>query len=186
MLKHSIPMVVGAVLAGAAFAFTPSQPPEMPKPQKEHEWFKQLEGEWTTTGEMQMDANTPPVKSKGTESARMLGGFWMISTLKGEMMGIQFESLFTIGYDPEKKKYVGTWVDNMMPHMWKYEGELDETGKTLTLHTTGPCPKGSGKMRKFKEQMTIKDKDTRSFSSSMEEDDGKWTTFVRMESKRKK
>jgi hypothetical protein len=186
MIKVFAPVLLGAVCVGAAFALAPQQPPEMPKPVKEHEWLKQIEGEWETTGEMQMAPDQPVIKSKGIEKNRMNGAFWLVSNQKGECMGMTMECVFTLGYDPSKKKYVGTWIDNMTPHLWSYEGEVDSAGKTLTLLTKGPDPMAPGKTRNFKEVLTIKDKDHRTFTSSMQGDDGKWTTFVKMESKRKK
>lgn len=49
--------------------------------------------------------------SKGVETNRMLGGFWLVSEFKGEFFGAPFEGRSQLGYDPIKKKYVGTWID---------------------------------------------------------------------------
>ena len=67
--------------------------------------------------------------------------------------------------------------------LWSYTGSVDDTGKILTLDTEGPGP--DGKPAKFKEVITVKDKDHKEFTSSMEKD-GKWLTFVRMQYTRKK
>jgi hypothetical protein len=125
-------------------------------------------------------------EARGTATARMLGGFWVVGEGKTEMMGFSFSNILTLGYDPEKKKYVGTWVDSMTSYMWKYEGTLDDTGKVLTLNTEGPCPMAPGKISKFKEVIEFKNKDHYTFASSIQGDDGKWTTFVTIDSKRKK
>jgi hypothetical protein len=74
----------------------------------------------------------------------------------------------------------------MMSQLWKYEGTLDASGKKLTLETQGPCPLQPGKTFNFREVIEIKDKDTKVFTSSMQGEDGKWTTFVTVTSKRKK
>src|SRR5687768_14313749 len=100
---------------------------KMPQPTKEHEWLGQRAGEWESECEVVMAPGQPAVKGKGSESGRKLGGFWVIGEGKNEMMGgMKVSSVMTLGYDVAKKKYVGTWVDSMQNHMWKYEGTLDE------------------------------------------------------------
>src|SRR5262245_2273395 len=124
MKKIAVAGFVMALLAGATVVRA-QQTPELPKPGKEHQWLQQLAGEWDCDVEMYMEPGKPPQKCKGTESIRSLGGFWTLSEQKGEFMGMSFNGLLTLGYDPEKEKYVGTWVDNMTNYLWKYEGSLD-------------------------------------------------------------
>jgi len=180
-------VLLSSLALSAAEEAKPSQPQEMkmPQPQKEHEWMKQLNGEWDTESEMIMDPAKPPEKAKGTESNRMLGGFWVISENKGDMMGSPFAGILTLGYDPEKKKYVGTWVDSMTSILWQYTGSVDAAGKALTLETEGPCPQQPGKLIKCRETIEIKDKDTKVFTSTFEQD-GKWVTMLTVKYTRKK
>jgi predicted enzyme related to lactoylglutathione lyase len=159
--------------------------PEMPKPVKDHEWLKNLVGEWDCECEIFMEPGKPPVKAKSSESARMLGGFWVLTDGKGEIMGMPMMSQMTLGYDPDKKKFVGTWVDNMSSYLWHYTGSLDADGKKLTLDAEGPCPMAPGKMSKFKETIELKGKDQKSFTSQILGDDGKWTVMVKSNSRRK-
>ena len=44
----------------------------------------------------------------------------------------------TLGYDPAKKRFVGTWLGSMMTHLWIYDGELSADERTLTLSSEGP------------------------------------------------
>jgi hypothetical protein len=159
---------------------------EMPAPQKEHEWLNQLVGEWDTEGEMHIGPGAEPIKSTGTDTARMLGGFWLVSDVKGDVMGTSVEARLTLGYDTKKKKYVGTWIDSMTSYMWHYEGSVDDTGKTLTLNTEGPGFQGGDKLTKFKEVIEIKNKDERTFTSTMQGEDGKWTKLMSVTYRRKK
>ncbi len=159
--------------------------PQMPGPVKEHEWLKQLEGKWVNETEIFMKPDEKPMKGAGTEDVRLMGGFWIIGEGTGEMMGLTMKSVLTLGYDPEKKKYVGTWVDSMSSHLWTYQGTLDATGKILTLETEGPCPMKPGTISKFKEVIELKGKNEKLFTSSIQGEDGKWTTMVKVSSKRK-
>lgn len=158
--------------------------PEMPKPQKEHEWLQQLAGEWDTESEIFSAPGQPPAKAKGSESARMIGGFWSLSETKGDFGG-PFTGILTLGYDPEKKEYIGTWVDSVTSRMWHYQGTLDAAGKILSLDTEGPDMEHPGTMAKFRETIEIKDKDHKVFTSMMEKD-GKWITFLTARYERKK
>jgi hypothetical protein len=174
-------LVVAAVLVGGAVT-RGQEAPKMPAPQKEHEWLKQLEGEWETEADMVMEPGKPAVKVKGTESIRLLGGFWAVAEMK--CLGIHMTGVMTIGYDAQKKKYVGTWVCSMSDWLCQYEGTAD--GKVLTLECEGPNPADGGKLVKMKDVIEIKDKDHRVLTSSMLGADGKWVTFMTMTSKRKK
>src|SRR5687768_8603137 len=87
------------------------QPPQLPQPTKEHELLKKFVGEWESTAEAVAGPNMPAMTCKGRTSARMLGGFWVVIEGQTDMMGMKIDAVQTIGYDPQKKKYIGTWVD---------------------------------------------------------------------------
>ena len=156
------------------------------EPQKEHQWLQQFAGEWESEIEVMMQPGQPPMKAKGSETSRMIGGFWVIAEGKGDMMGMPFTSVLTLGYDSAKKKFIGTWIDSMTSYLWKYEGSVDSTGRILTLETEGPSPMDPGKVMKFKEVTEFKSKDHRVFTSTVLGDDGKWSTILTVHSKRKK
>ncbi|HVR72890.1 MAG TPA: DUF1579 domain-containing protein, partial [Planctomycetota bacterium] len=175
-------LVVGLV-AGAALS-VPEDAPKMPAPEKEHAWLEQLAGEWEFDAECIMEPGKPPMKSSGTETGRMIGEFWIVSEVKSTFMDTPMTGILTLGFDPEKKKYVGTWVDSMTSHQWKYEGTVDAAGKVLKLESEGPV--APGKLSKFKEVIELKGKDQKVFTSSMLGDDGKWSTFATFHYRRKK
>ena len=127
--------VVTLVLAGGMLV---ADPPVGPAPTKQHEWLKQLEGEWVTESEAPTGPGQPPVKSKGTEVVRSLGGFFTVGEIKSDFMGQPLTGIMTLGFDPQAKKYVGIWVCSVDGYFWKYEGSLDAAGKVLTLNTEGP------------------------------------------------
>ncbi len=148
--------------------------PPKTEPTKEHEWLKQFVGEWQ--GDF----------GDAVSTSRMLGGLWMVSDVKAQFGDISMAAVMTLGYEPAKKKYVGTWVDSMTAYLWKYEGTVDAAGKVLTLETEGPNPALGGKMVKMRDAIEIKSKDQFSLTSSMLGDDGKWQEFMTINYKRKK
>ncbi len=152
--------------------------PELPKPTPEHKWLEQFVGEWESVSEASFEPGQPPMKCSATIKAKMLGGFWMVSETQSEMLGTKVEAVQTIGYDPEKQKYVGSWVDSMVNHMWKYEGSVDASGKLLTLEAEGPNFMTSGKLTMYRDAYEFKTKDHIVATSSMRGEDGKWVVFM--------
>jgi hypothetical protein len=173
--------VVILVLAGGAWA----QEPKVPSPQKEHEWLKQLEGDWVTESEAVMGPGQAPVKCKWSEVVRSIGGFWTIGEMKSDIMGTPVTGIMTLGYDPKIKKYIGSWVCSVDGHFWKYEGTVDAAGKVLTLNTEGPNMAAPGKMTKMKDVIEIKSKDHKVLTSYMQGDDGQWVRIMTMNGWRK-
>ena len=182
MFRKFVALLFASITITAA-----AQPPEeLPAPVKEHEWLQQFAGEWTSESKASMGPGQPEMECKGTMGAKKLGGFWLIADLKGEWQGTQLHAIMTLGYDTEKKAYVGTWVDSMMNHMWKYEGHLDESGKKLVLGAEGPDFVQPGKTTKFRDAWEFKSADHIELTSSMLGPDGKWTTFMTGQFTRKK
>lgn len=175
-------VLAGALVAAGAYA-GPQDAPESPKPCKEHEWLQQIVGEWDSEAEVTPDPAKPPVKMKGTESSRMIGGFWAMCEVKGEAFNKPFTGIMTLGYDAERKRYVGTWIDSMTGHLWSYQGSLDASGRMLVLDTEGPGR--DGKPARFRESIEVKDKDHKIFTSSTEQD-GKWLPHMTVRYERKK
>jgi hypothetical protein len=155
--------------------------PECPtaEPQKEHAWLQKFVGKWTFEAECAMGPDQPPSKCKGSENVRSLGGLWTLAEGRGEMPGGgAATTLMTLGYDPQKKRYVGTWIGSMMTHLWAYDGALDASGEVLTLNTEGPNMAVPGTIAKYKDVIEFKSRDRRSLTSHMLGNDGKWCAFM--------
>jgi hypothetical protein len=149
------------------------------EPQKEHQWLQKLVGEWAYESEAVTQPGKPPEKFTGTESVRSLGGVWVLCEGRGEMPGGGMgTTLMTLGYDPQRKRFVGTFIGSMMTNLWVYEGKLDGESKVLTLDSEGPSFTAEGKIAKYKDVMEVKSDDHRVFSSSFLGDDGKWHGFM--------
>ena len=87
-------------------------------------------------------------------------------------------TVMTLGYDPAKKKFVGTFIGSMMTNLWVYEGELDASGKVLTLDAEGPSFADPTKTAKYKDTLEIVSPDHRTLSSQFQAEDGTWHHFM--------
>ncbi len=156
------------------------------EPQKEHQWLQKLVGEWSFEGECLMGPGQPPMKSTGSETVRSIGGLWTLGEGRGEMPGGgPMTSIMTLGYDPQRKRFAGTFIASMMTHLWVYDGALDASGAVLTLDTEGPSFAGNGKMAKYQDAITFKGDDHRTLTSRMLRDDGTWHQFMTAHYRRK-
>jgi hypothetical protein len=154
---------------------------------KEHKWLERFAGEWTWEMEAAMEPGKSPVKHTGTESVRSLGGFWIIAEGHGEMPeGGPATTMMTLGFDPQKKRFVGTFVGSMMTNMWVYEGELDASGNVLTLNTEGPSMSAEGKIAKYQDIIEVRSDDHRIMTSQALGEDGKWQRVMSADYRRKK
>jgi len=165
---------------------TEQKVPMKAEPQKEHQWLRKLVGEWTyeTAGGQ---PGQPAEKAAGTESVRSLGDIWVLAEGRGEMPGGgPATTLMTLGYDPQKKRFVGTWIGSMMTHMWLYDGELDAAERVLTLNSEGPSMAGDGKMARYQDVIEFKSADHRVLTARVQGTDGTWQQFMTVEYRRKK
>ena len=160
---------------------------EIAKPQKEHEFLKRIVGDWVMTsssGHENYDASDP--SQQFTESVRSVGGLWIIGNGTGKMPdGTDMTAVITVGFDPAKGNFVGTWVGSMMTNLWVYKGWLEEDGKTLTLEAEGPAFDGSGGTATYHDVLVLHDDNHRSFSGSVRQPDGTFKTFMTSEFRRK-
>jgi hypothetical protein len=134
-----------------------------------------------------MEPGKPPERFKGTESVRSLGDVWILGEGRGEMLGGGMATtLLTLGYDPLKGQYVGTWVGSMMAYLWIYDGSLDAAEKVLTLNAEGPSFAADGKLVQYQDVITLETDDHRVLTSRVLADDGKWTQFMAAHYRRRK
>ena len=105
-------------------------------PGDQHKQLSRMAGDWTFTNKMWMAPDAPPAESNGTMHAEMiLGGRYVQSVWKGNMMGQPFEGRGTDGYDNLSQKHVSSWVDNMGTGIMYSTGTCDASGKVCTSTT---------------------------------------------------
>ncbi|HLP07164.1 MAG TPA: DUF1579 domain-containing protein [Opitutaceae bacterium] len=149
------------------------------EPQEEHRWLQKLVGEWLFESEAIMEPGQPPMKHSGTETVRAIGDIWIQGEGHGEMPGGgKATMLLTLGYDPQKKRFVGTWLGSMMTHLWVYDGELDAAKRVLSLTAQGPDMSTEGKMATYKDMIELRSDDHRVLTSQVLGEDGQWHRFM--------
>ena len=167
--------------AADAAATAPSMPP-LPVPGPEHALLKNDVGVWDATVEMM---GPQPMTSKGTETNTLMGnGLWLITDFKGDMMNTPFHGHGTSGWDPGKKKYVGTWVDTMSTGLMIFEGTYDPATKSMTSWMEGPDM--TGKVTKMKTVTEWPSADKRVFTMYGPGPDGKEAPGMRITYMRRK
>ena len=152
---------------------------QMPEATPEHHWLLQLVGDWDLTSECSMGPDQPTSKSTGTQKTRALGSMWTL----GEMEtpgpdGQPMQSLITLGFDPQRGKFVGSFIASCMTFHWLYEGTLDPERRVLTLDAQGPSFSGDGTMANYQDIIEVVDPNTYLFSSRIQSADGSWTIFM--------
>jgi uncharacterized protein DUF1579 len=153
------------------------QQPPVPQPTEAHKLLQQDVGTWDAEITLFPGEGAEPVKSKGTETCKLLkGGMWLVSHFEGEMAGMEFAGAGTFGYDPLEKKYVGTWVDSMSPQMMIIKGDYDAATKTMTSIGEGKEPGGGPYVAKLISRYL--DDGTRTFEMHMRGPDGKFTKMM--------
>jgi hypothetical protein len=157
------------------------------EPQAEHAWLHKLVGEWTCESEAEMGPDQPKVKTTGYSKVTSLGGLWTMEEGVGEMLGGgEARSIMTLGFDPLKQKYVGTFVASMMTYLWVYEGTLDAGGKVLPLECMGPDFAGGQELVKYRDTIEFHSDDHRTLTAHVQGPDGTWKQFMTMHYHRKK
>ncbi|MBH0239553.1 DUF1579 domain-containing protein [Methylobrevis albus] len=148
----------------------------------EHRWLAQLAGDWIIDDpDGTMEHPSPPWR----EHVDMVGEFWIAGVSTGEMPGGgAAETRITLGFDPARGRFVGSFIGSMMTYLWIYDGELDAGGTTLTLNADGPDLTDPSRMRHYRDVITIVSADERRFEGFFEADDGSWQRMMSLRYRR--
>jgi hypothetical protein len=159
------------------------------KPTDEHKMLASEEGTWDATVKTFTGGpDAEPMVSKGSETNTLMpGGLWMLSKFEGDFGGMKFEGRGQFGYDPLKKKYIGTWIDSMSPGLTVLDGDYDAKAKTMTY--TGEGVEPASKMKYKQKMVTVtRDDGSRVFTlyMTMDATGGKETKFMEITYTRRK
>ncbi len=140
-----------------------SEPPvqQQPTALPEHQVLAEDVGTWDAEMTLWIPGLPDPVTSKGVEVNELLdGGMWVLSKFESELFGQKFVGRGQFGYDPISKKYVGTWIDTMSPHLSTMQGTYDAATKTLTMEVRSIGPDGKPMISKSVAKTISADKRT--------------------------
>lgn len=141
----------------------------------EHDWLRRLVGDW------RFEMPEPDGAGlSGTESVRLLGDAWLLAEGRGQMPDYgPTQTLLTLGYDPEQRAFVGSWIGSMMNHLWIYRGgTLDADRRLLTLPSEGPAFDGSGRIAQYRDEIEIVGDGERLLHGNVQDAEGRWTRFM--------
>lgn len=153
------------------------------KPGPEHQWLKRLVGQWTyhvAGGPSENDGG------EGTESFRPIGELWVVGEGRGEMGGAPAETQMTLGFDPRKGRFVGSWIGSMMTEFWLYDGQLDSAGQVLTLDSEGPSMTGDGTRARYQDIIEFQDDDHRTLTARTQGAGGQWQELMKVHYRRRR
>jgi hypothetical protein len=185
MKRHAAPIIAAILLLLSGTSIACAQD-ELLKPTKEHDLLRKFAGEWQITKMMvPMPGDDPTLPCEGTESAKMVGGFWLVAQTEAKYADKPFQCSVTIGYDEKTKKYTGTYVDSKDSTLWQYVGEVDAKGKKLTAEGEGPSPHEPTKKAKFRVALELEGDDRKVYSSYYQDENGRWWPRMTVEYQRK-
>jgi hypothetical protein len=138
-----------------------------------HKLLSSLDGKWNYTVKMWMngDPTSKPDVSSGTAVRKsIMDGRYVVMDVNGKMdmpgpdgkmQQVTFKGHGMEGYDNAKKKFVGTWMDNMGTGIMMSEGTYDEASKTFTYNSE--IEMIPGMKQPIREVMKLTDKDHMTF-----------------------
>ena len=104
------------------------------QPGEGHRFLERLAGKWDARVKFWMQPGASPIESTGsTVNELMMGGRFLKSEYTAEFMGSPFQGMALDGFDNQKQKYVGLWIDTMGTMMLVFEGSCDDDGKVRTM-----------------------------------------------------
>jgi hypothetical protein len=159
---------------------------QVPGPTAEHKLLQGDVGTWDAKMKLFHTPGAEPTVTDATETIELgPGGLWILSKFESEIMGMPFTGHGVTGYDPVKKKYVGSWADSMSPYLMTMEGEYDPATKTTTSFAEGRDP-ASGATIRYKQISRTIDENTRTFEMLQPGEDGEFVKMMEIEYTRKK
>lgn len=151
-------LLLSLVLSAGAFATVRPllfQEPAMPEVTDHHKRLLSGVGEWEGTITIfmpGMEATPMPAQ----ENVEALGDYWTTSTFTADMQGMSFIGKSSLGYDTDKKQYVGTWIDSTTTYLTVMNGEFDSKKNMLVMRWKAPNWMGDGSLVDFRNETVVR------------------------------
>lgn len=101
-------------------------------------------GNWKMKTTFWMTPGTEPMVSEATATGEMvMGDRYLMTKVKGNMMGMPFDGMSIEGYDNALKIFMTTWIDNMGTGIMYMTGKWNESSKTIN-YTGKTCDPMTG------------------------------------------
>ena len=151
-----------------------------------HKKLGAMVGTFNSDVKMWMEPGAPPTGGTGvSENTWALDGRFVQQQFSGTFMGMPFHGIGYTGYDNIKKKYIGSWMDNMSTSMMVSTGTPDPGGRSITFMSTMDDPM-TGKSSEVKETVTVVDNDHHTLEMWGADPDGKMFKMMEIAYSRKK
>jgi hypothetical protein len=90
-------------------------------------------GVWDAESEIRPGPGAPPIRLKGVSTNRRIGGGrWLVVDYVADG---GFEGHGIYGFDPDRQKYTGIWVDSTRTAISHAQGTWDANTRTMTFVT---------------------------------------------------
>ena len=123
-----------------------------------HKILAQTAGDWHVAYTIWMEPGAPPVQTKGECSNKMiLGGRYLHSEHKADLMGMPMEGINLTGWDNSRAIFTATWIDNMSTSIVYSEGKYDKAKNLISYEGFGTDSVTKGKMTFWMEVELEKD-----------------------------
>lgn len=138
----------------------------------ELEFLKGIVGVWDAEAEVwPQGLSKPSVKFPSVETIEASGEYWLVSKMVSEFGGQKVKVHSFVGYDLDKKKLVGTIIDQG-PYAAKMSGEYDKDAKSVTWLVEGRGPDGKPAQQKtVMKQISETERELTAYMPSGEKDE---------------
>lgn len=143
-------------------------------PGSHHEHMKKFVGRWQAKTRIYPGPDAEPIEMSGSMSNSMImGGRFLQSDFKGEMMGRKFTGMGYEGFDNARQEHVATWVDNENTEIFYFRGTCNDDRTVITAFSERLDAK-TGNVKKIKSVTTLRSTSMYTFENWEEGDDGEY------------
>lgn len=188
MKSHLLPLVLLAACAagGDHAAPGPSAPAAtappgtevalpLPAPAELHPFLGRFVGTWDIRNEVPGGPDGPTMVMRAVETVEAVGP-WIQSSIVAEGEG-RYEARLALAFDPDKKAFVGTWVDTSGPAVWIQRGWIAADGRTFTAEAQGPAYDDPDRITLYQDITEFVGENRRLLRSRMKDANGEWVEF---------